>query len=59
MGLPTSTPEANYYARKNIVVPVHIPAAEITAMAARARTEIAARTGGGAVTGGSITQAKK
>jgi hypothetical protein len=59
MALPTGTPEANYFARNNIVVPVHIPAAEIAAMETRARADIAARSGGGAVTGGSIKKANK
>lgn len=58
MSLPTSTPEANYLARNNIVLPVHIPAAEVTAMETRARAEIGARAGTAAPTGGSITKAK-
>lgn len=58
MALPTSTPEANYLARNNIVLPKHIPAAEVSAMEARARTEIGARAGTAAPTGGSIRKAK-
>lgn len=53
----SASPEANYLTRDNIVVPSHIPAAEVTAMEARARAEIGGRAGT-TVTSGSIKKAK-
>jgi hypothetical protein len=55
MSALTYSPEANYLSRTNIV---HqggpaVPAAEISALEARARTEFAVRTGA-TLTGGSI-----
>lgn len=50
-------PEANYLTRDNIVVPAHIPAAEVAAMEARARAEIGLRSGA-TVSSGSIKKAK-
>ena len=58
MALPTSTPEANYLARNNIVLPSHIVAAEVTAMEVRARAEIGARSGTSAPATGSIRKSK-
>ena len=57
--METSSPEANYLTRANIVVPAHYTAARITEMEAAARATIAERHGISSVSGGSIKKAAK